>query len=170
MIPSFAKKERDRPKSKRRCLPHRTVFWKCLLIPAYTVLLVKALDVSLRGSGSLLSGIERMALAARFHVDLFLRGTGNECIPAVARHGAFKVLRMDAVFCHSDHLSCFGWFPTIDFFATLRLYHSSSEIATAFFIKNDTAGITARPPSEPASRRPPQPCCRIRSGVTSATS
>ena len=45
-----------------------------------------------------------MALGADFHMNLRLRGTGHECIPAVAGYGSLIILGMDSFF-HLIHLS-----------------------------------------------------------------
>ncbi len=54
---------------------------------------------------SLLTGEERMALAAELHEQLFFRGTGGEGLPAGTDHpGIGEILGVDFVF----HLSIIG--------------------------------------------------------------
>lgn len=72
------------------------------------VLTIELVDTSSGGRSLLLSGVERMALGADLHVDLFLRRAGHELVAAVADHLCLVILGMDSVF-HLFHLVILIW-------------------------------------------------------------
>ena len=101
--------------------PDRGCPLKILVILRNAVLLIEALDTSLRGNASLLSGVERMALGAGLNVNFLLRGAGRENITAVAGNLALVIGRMDS-FSHFYHLFNFAdGFQTSAYNATSKI-------------------------------------------------
>ena len=92
-------------KSHGRTDPCRGFIFKNLVI-LDAVLLIEALDTTTSRSGSLLTGVERMALGACFNMDLRLGRTGYESVTAVAGNLALIVLRLN-LFIHCNHLFLF---------------------------------------------------------------
>ena len=58
--------------------------------------LLEAIHASTRVNQLLLARVERMALGADIHLQLFLRGAGLEGLTAYAANDAFTVLGMDS--------------------------------------------------------------------------
>ena len=77
----------------------------CLRLNA--VFLVELIDTTACRSSFLLTGVERMALRANLYVDLFLGGTGNELVAAVAGNLSLIISWMDS-FSHDFHLFTFS--------------------------------------------------------------
>ena len=71
------------------------------------VLLVELIDTTTSSSSLLLTSVERVALGANLYVDLFLGGTGNELVAAVAGNLSLIISWMDS-FSHDFHLFTFS--------------------------------------------------------------
>lgn len=83
-----------------------------LLVCADAVLAVELINTSAGSCSLLLSCVERMALGANLHVDVFLCRTCYELVAAVADNLCLIISWMDS-FLHDFHLSIFLlWFPT----------------------------------------------------------
>ena len=77
----------------------------CLCV--HTIFLIELIDTSASCSSLLLASIERMALGANLHVDIFLGRTSYELVSAVAGNLCLIVSWMDS-FSHDFHLFTFS--------------------------------------------------------------
>ena len=100
------------------------VWLRLLLLQVETLL--EAVNTAAGINQLLLAGIEGMAVAADFHADIGLGGTGLELVTTSALDGGHLIVGMDTLF-HLFHLA------KIDLQQKIY-YHKFSRNATVFFI------------------------------------
>ncbi len=87
-------------------LKSQPYFALLLLLCIDAILSVELVDTAARCCRLLLARIESVTLGADLHVNLFLGGTGNKLIAAVASHLCLIIGGMDTLF-HDFHLFTF---------------------------------------------------------------